>query len=112
MGVKILKNMERLQELKLLEQDLRNKLSDNLDEQRKINEEDWCLEYGVRIGDTVVFETGRDNTLIKGILTGFIYSQSKINYPMVTLFKKDGKIGTRSTRVWTFEQKSLRKLET
>ena len=85
---------KQLDILKGQEKDLRLDLQDNIKKQKILIIEIYKKESGFDIGDKVRLSKGRVG-LISNIVV--IYSTAE---PIVQLYKTDGIIGKRTTRVW------------
>lgn len=80
---------------------LLSSLSENRLKQRQILDNEFCLRYGVDVGDEVLF-THRKQTL-HGIISRIEHSGFNYSWFIATLFKKDGTIGARETYIWNPE---------
>jgi len=100
--------MKTLEQLNAEETQLEARLREVRKEIVELKINDLKLKLGVSIGDKIQFTQGR-NTVI-GVLTSFENYYSSI-YPIVTLYKKDGTLGLRTTRIWQSERQFIKKIE-
>lgn len=89
---------ERLKYLQDNEKLLTVQLSENRTEQREIRKQIWIKETGLDIGSEVNLIGDRKGVIIK------IEVRYSTVRPIVNLYKKDGKLGKRETRVWSIKE--------
>ncbi len=100
--------METIVELKAKESQLETELDDIRRKIRDVSISSLKSKLGISVGDKIEFMQGRNK--IEGVVSDFIVSWNSV-YPIVTLYKKDGTLGLRKTRIWYSEQDSIRKIE-
>ena len=82
-------------------------LSKNRAEQRAINKAEYLKKHSVNIGDTVDWMDGKP---MKVVITRVEYSGVNPSCLFATLFKSDGTLGIRETRIWWHSINSLKKV--
>ena len=95
-----------LQQLEIEENELRERLNENLSKQRDINTVNYLNKIQLKIGDSVTFMSGRKE--LTGVLDSLEYNQQEVRYPIIRIFNSDGKLGKRTTRVWYSEVPTLK----
>lgn len=109
MNFKTLRGMKTIEQLIAEEKQFEAQLREIRKEIVELKINDLKFKLGVSVGDKIQFTQGR-NIIIIGVLTSFENSYGSI-YPIVTLYKKDGTLGLRTTRIWQSEQQSIKKIE-
>lgn len=94
-----------LEQLKQQEKELSDLLSVNRNKQRDYYTTLFCEKYKIKIGDTIKFKDGKDTVV--GVINRFDYSGVKPNYPVVSLFNSDGKVGKREKRCYYSSLESI-----
>lgn len=95
---------ESLSELKSIEDNLRSTLQGNLNYQKQTRIRIAELESGLKINDRVKVKFMGE--LKEGVITGYDTRYSSV-YPIVTMYKKDGSLGTRTTSSYYKDIQSL-----
>ena len=88
---------EKLKLFRIDEKKLREQLGNNLKEQRHLRQAIWVRDNQMDIGDDVNIG-GK-----KGQISKLDAKYSSVQ-PIVTLYKKDGTLGKRETRVWSSDK--------
>lgn len=91
------------------EKELLTALEENRLKQRVYNTEKFCEKHGIKIGDTIKFQDGRETFV--GVLSKFEYSRTDVMWPIVLLLNKDGQIGKREKKVWTHSLETVEVLK-
>lgn len=97
-----------IQELLQQEKELNLQLQENKRSQREIYTKEFIEKHGFDIGDTI--EWKEYNGIKKGVVSSFTYSENKPWNVIVNLFKKDGSVGERQSRIWMSDLKSIKVL--
>lgn len=87
-----------LEQLKAQEIELRNALSENLEAQKKIMDDEIFEKTGVCVGAEIEFKDGRE--IKKGSVTR-IRHLSTIYVVHVNIIKKDGSVGMNAAQVYS-----------
>ena len=96
-------------ELLQQEKELNLQLQENKRNQREIYTKEFVEKYGFDINDTI--EWKEYNGIKKGVVSNFKYIENKPCNVIVNLFKKDGSVGDRQTRIWMSDLKGIKVLE-
>jgi hypothetical protein len=88
------------EELKTQEKELLNLLSENRSKQRELSRIAFVEKHGYDIGDTIECMDGRTTRI--GKIDSYTFYGTDIEGFKVTLFKSDGKLGTRQTRILSY----------
>jgi len=84
-------------------------LSTNRAEQRDIRTEIFLEKYGIKIGDAIEFNEGKET--IRGVITSLEYNGVKPVYVVVNQFNSDGKVVKREKRCWYSSLGTIKKLQ-
>jgi len=95
---------EILEDYEARAKSLRDSLHETETHIRFLRKQLWHKEKGINVGDIVSFLNGKEEA--RGMLHRLELSGSFV-YPIVKLYKKDGAIGQRETRVWKSETLKL-----
>lgn len=88
-----------LEQLKEKEIELRNALSENLEAQKKIHDDEIFEKTGLCVGAEIEYKYGV--TTKKGIASRIIRISSGSYWVYVNLIKKDGSVGTNTAQVYS-----------
>jgi len=89
-----------LEQLKAQEIELRNALSQNLEAQKKIMDDEIFEKTGVCVGAEIEFKDYR-STIKKGIILKISNMSLNSYWVYVNLIKKDGSVGTNTAHVYS-----------
>lgn len=98
-----------LDKLILEEKELSILLSNNRAKQRDIHTIEFMAKHGIKLGDTIEFEDGREK--VRGVFHRIEYNGVKISYPYVLQFNQDGKVGKRERRCWWSQQETIKLIQ-
>lgn len=98
-----------LEQLQLEEQKLRQLLYENREKQKELNQRAFVEKNGIDIGDTVEWVEGK--TLKTGVIHRIEFSGVNPNYYIAHLFKSNGELGKRETRIWMWDLRDIKLIE-
>ncbi len=86
-----------LEQLKIEETELRNKLNENIKNQNVLKRDELLKKYfdkdGISIGDDVIYQGEKAKV-----------DSADSNYLYIKKYKKDGSLYVSTTRIWSFDK--------